>query len=163
MVPEYAEEPLAVGWRGVMRRTFAALRGLWESKANNTVLTLLSKCSLGLPNVEGIAAPKSSQSDYLYYFFFNIGKSGKSSKIDGYEGYWVIYPLSTVLEERKNNTWKQSWNTWGLLFFKMREIVVFRKDIRGPLGLLLFKSVWEHDTIWPRDVTGHKICTSVIH
>lgn len=69
MVPEYAEEPLAVGGGGVMRRTLAALGGLWESKAHNTVLTLLSKCSLGLPNVEGIAAPKSSRSDYLYYFF----------------------------------------------------------------------------------------------
>lgn len=72
----------------------------------------------------------------LIVLYFYIGESSNSSKTDGYEIFWVIYPVSTVFEDLKTKL-----KNWRLLVFKMREIFVFRKDTGGCLGLLLFKSV----------------------
>lgn len=103
MVSDYAEEPLAVVAGGACNKKDLCSPCGGFGRAN-AVLTLLSECSSGLPDVEGIAAPNLVGQTVYTFFFLNIDKSGKSSKIDGYEGYWVIYPLSTVLEGRKGNT-----------------------------------------------------------
>lgn len=70
MVPEYAEELSAAVGRCNHKDLSSPRGGLWESKAKTAaVLKLLSKCSLGLPSTEDVAAPKSSGSHWLYYIF----------------------------------------------------------------------------------------------
>lgn len=70
MVPEIAEELSATVGRCNHKDLGSPRGGLWESKAKTaTLLKLLSKCSLGLPSTEDVAAPESSGSHWVYCIF----------------------------------------------------------------------------------------------
>lgn len=151
-------------WGGVTIRTWAALVGGFgrAKPKQQRCAQAPQQVLLRTPQHWGYRSSKIQWVTLIVLFFY-IGESGNSSKTVGYEFYWVIYSVSTVFEERNSNTWRPSWKTEGFWFLKWDKSSCFRKDTGGCLGLLLFKSVWEHDTIWPWDVTGQKIWASVIH
>lgn len=156
MVPEYAEELSAAVGR-CNHKDLGSPRGgaLGEQSQNSSSAQAPQQVLFRTPQHRGCRSSKIQWVTLIVLYFY-IGESSNPSKTEGYEIFWVICPVSTVFEDLKTQL-----KNWRLLVFKMREIFVFRKDTGGCLGLLLFKSVWERDTVWPRDVTGQKnLCIS---
>lgn len=119
MVPEHSEEVSAAVGRCNHKDLGSPRWGaLGEQSQNQQHCTQApQQVLLRTPQHWGCCSSKI-QWVMLIVLFFYIGESGNSSKTDGYEFYWVVYPVSTVFEGRKNTTWRASWKTEGFWFLK---------------------------------------------
>lgn len=88
-------------WGGVTIRTLAAPVGvLGEQSQNSSSAQAPQQVLLRTPQHRGCRSSKI-QWVTLSVLYFYIGESSNSSKADGYEVYWVVCPVSTVLEVLK--------------------------------------------------------------
>lgn len=89
-------------WGGVTIRTLAALVGALgeQSQNSNNSAQAPQQVLLRTPQHRGCCSSKI-QWVTLVVLYFYIGELSNSRKADGYEVYWVIYPVSTVFEDLK--------------------------------------------------------------
>lgn len=102
-------------WGGVTIRTLAALMGaLGEQSQNSNSAQAPQQVLLRTPQHRGCRSSKIKWITLIVLYFY-ITESSNSSKTDGYEVYWAIYPVITVFEDLKTKL-----KNLKLLVFKMR-------------------------------------------
>lgn len=115
MVPENAEELSATVGRCNHKDLGSPHGGaLGEQGQNSNTAQAPQQVLLRTPQHRGCHSSRIQWATLIVLYFY-IAELSNSSKTDGYEVYWVVYPVSAVFEDLKTKL-----KIGRLLVFKMR-------------------------------------------